>query len=293
MLLEALDAAVWVAGDDDAAVGERVGVEVLPDLVRDRLAAGEVEHVGDILIVPLRRDVAREVLLEVIGHTAPLFEQPRVHVLLSLHVGPVGAKEVLQRGGSELARLRVVVETDSEGRVAPLVVDERADRVSLLDVLPVSLDVGFERTWRAGTERQHADSLRRRDLVRRWLERGHPDRWMRVLVRLGEYLARRHLPVLTLVLEPVGLPDLRDHCERLLPHLPAVPGVDAHAGQLVRRGASGAEVHPALGQVVEHRDSLGDAVRMMIRQYHNAETEPDLLRPLTERGVHQVGARRR
>ncbi len=100
---------------------------------------------------------------------------------------------------------------------------------------------------------------------------------MRLLVGLGQHLSRRHLPETTVPLEDVRLPYLRDHRQGLLPHLPGVPGIDAHARLLVGGGPPRAELHTAPGELVHHGHPLGHPYGVMVGQDHHAEAKADTL----------------
>ena len=99
-----LDAAFGIAGDDNAALRQSVGVKFLPDFLSQRGAAGQVHGAGLTgFRVWLHLNVAGEVLLQVLGDTAPLVQQAGVHVFLILDVGTSGAEEGFQRVGAEFS----------------------------------------------------------------------------------------------------------------------------------------------------------------------------------------------
>src|SRR3712207_1247786 len=98
MLLDALDAAVRVAGDDGAAVTETVCVELVPDRP-DGGIGHATKDIGARLTVLRWLDVSAEMLGNV---SAPalqqIFDQPR----RGRCIRTPGPKEVADRGGAQL-----------------------------------------------------------------------------------------------------------------------------------------------------------------------------------------------
>src|SRR5206468_1027883 len=100
--LYAADAAVRVAGDDDAAVAQGVGVHLAERGPRGARAA--VERDADLRRLLLVRGVGlpeppAEVGLQVVGHAAPRLEQLLVGIHAVADVGLVRAEERLERQG--------------------------------------------------------------------------------------------------------------------------------------------------------------------------------------------------
>ncbi len=121
---------------------------------------------------------------------------------------------------------------------------------------------------------------------------GNADRRMRRLQRLDvrleevEHRVRLgHRPELALVGEGRGIgPQLQDDLQRLAGHVAVLP---AHAVDVehrpVARQARGrdAEIEPALGEMVEHRDAVGELGRVVIGQQEAARSDANVL------GLHQ------
>ena len=81
---------------------------------------------------------------------------------------------------------------------------------------------------------------------------------MKLLPWLWKDPAWRHAEVLPLPGELVpARPDLGHHPKRLLHDLPCDPRVNAEAELLVGTAASQTDLDPSAGQVVDHRDPLG------------------------------------
>ena len=113
---------------------------------------------------------------------------------------------------------------------------------------------------------------------------------MRLLERLGQHLARRHLPILAIPFKVVRLPDLGDHFERFLPHLTRRARVNPHPRLLVGGAAPGAQIHPAARQMVHHCHPLGYSYRMMVGQDDHSEPQPDALGEPAQRPEHHLRA---
>ncbi len=103
----------------------------------------------------------------------------------------------------------------------------------------------------------------------------------------------RHMPVFALVIERLlGAPQLQDDVERFACHLAVLAGiaVDIEHRPVARQPARRhPEIEPALGEVVEHRDPVGELGRVMIGQKKAARGEADLLRFHQRLGDQQVG----
>ena len=125
--------------------------------------------------------------------------------------------------------------------------------------------------------------------VSEFLDRpGDADRRMRRLQRLDvrfeevEHRVRLgHRPELALVGEGRGLaPELQDDLQRLARHVAVLAGhaVDIEHRPVARQAAGGdAEIEPALGEMIEHRDAVGEFGRMMIGQQETAGADADVL----------------
>jgi hypothetical protein len=115
---------------------------------------------------------------------------------------------------------------------------------------------------------------------------------VRLLQRLRDHVAGRHLDVLALETAERILDHAADRdLEGLLPHRPLVGRIDVEAAEFGDRGAlTGAEFHPAVGQMVQRGDPLGDARRMVDRrrQVHHPEAEPNVLGALACRGQEHL-----
>ena len=113
-----------------------------------------------------------------------------VYVLLVLDVGSPGSEEGLEGVGAELARCRVVRAAEAENGAEPLVVDELAHGLRLLDIFPVGGDVGLQDRRRADAQGHHAYAALGGQFVGGRLQRRHPDGRVRLLVGLGQNLTR-------------------------------------------------------------------------------------------------------
>ena len=112
-----LDAALGVSGDDHAAVGQGIGIELLPDFLGQGSPARQIHRTGFTgFAFGLDVDIARKILLQMLGDPAPLVEQTGVNVLLVLHVGSAGTEEGFERVGAELPGSRAVGSAKPKGR---------------------------------------------------------------------------------------------------------------------------------------------------------------------------------
>ena len=289
MQFDGLEAALRIAGDGDGAVGQGIGVELVPDGVGDlRRAAGEVQAA---FFAVFLLDVAGKVGFQVLRHAAPRLDEALVHVHLVFQVGPVGAEKRLEGLRRQFAGRLVVLAAIGHGGAEPLVVDGAAHRLGLLDVFLEFLDVVGQRRRRRDAQGHDADALLGGQPVCRLLQGRHPDRRVRLLVRLRAHVARRHVPEPPFPLEQPVLPDLGNHGERFLPHVAGVARVDAHARLLVGRRAPGAEIDPAAGHVVDHGDPFGHPNRVVVRQNDDAESESNAFGQAAQRPKNGLGAR--
>ena len=225
------------------------------------------------------------------GHTAPRFDEALVHTYLIFQVRTVGAEEGLERLRCKFPRRLIVLTAKRHGGAEPLVVDGAPDRLGMLDIFLEFLDVLGQSRGGGDAQRHHANSLLGRQPVGRRLQGRHPDRRVRLLVRLGTHVARRHVPETAFPLEQPVLPDLGNHGQRFFPHVAGVAWVDAHARLLVRRRAPGAEIDPPAGHVVDHGDPLSHPHRVMVRQNDDAESEPDAFGQAAQRPENSLGTR--
>ena len=115
----------------------------------------------------------------------------------------------------------------------------------------------------------------------------HPYRRVRILVGLGPYRDVIALVVLALKGELLGGPGLEDDIEVFLETAPAL-GVGREEGVVVLRegAAADAEVEPALADVVEGGDFLGDADGIAEGQQEHAEADADALGAAGDGGGH-------
>ena len=171
--------------------------------------------------------------------------------------------------GAEVARALAVFEAQQLRRHHDVVVHELADRLRVLDLVLVDLDERLDRLGPADREAQHAEPHARGLLERRRVAGRDPHRRVRRGVRLRQHVARRHREepaVEARVL--LGAPHLAELAHHLVEHVAREVGIgDAEAALLGgRRAAAHAELEAALRQVVEHRDPLGDARRVVHRR---------------------------
>ena len=123
---------------------------------------------------------------------------------------------------------------------------------------------------------------------------GAPQRWVRLLPRLGLHPALGHLPILTLELVLVVGPATHDVAEGLLPHLASFGGVDAEALELGPGGrAAHAHVDPPVREKIEHGHRFRRAYRMVVGLGHQADavSQPDVLGPGRNGAVEHLGVR--
>ena len=159
------------------------------------------------------------------------------------------------------------------GHVGPrghhhVVVHERADGLGVADLVLVGLQHRLELADGAHREAQHAEAVAGRHGVAGGVARRVPHGRMGLVERLGEDLAGRQGPVLTLVALVLVLhPHLGELPDDVLPDLPGV-GQVAHLGQEAEdlvgaRTPPRAELEAAVGEVVQHRHLLGHLGRVV------------------------------
>ena len=149
--------------------------------------------------------------------------------------------------------------------------------------------------WLDEREGEGADALGGGQVDRLALAARHPKRRVRLLVRLGDHVAGRHLQELAV---PAGERFLDHHprggLDVLQPLVPLGGPLDAEAVQFgVRRGLAGAEVDPPVGEQVERVDALDHACRVVVgaRQQDDAVPEADSRGALTGGGEEDLGGR--
>src|SRR4030081_2165467 len=116
---------------------------------------------------------------------------------------------------------------------------------------------------------------------------------MRLLHRLRQYVAQRHVEILAVMLDAALAEHRNDGADRLLPDRPLLVERNAERLQFGDAGAlAGAELDPAVADQVEGRDAFGAARRMRRRQLHDAVGETDALGPLAGGGEEHLGGGR-
>jgi hypothetical protein len=145
-------------------------------------------------------------------------------------------------------------------------------------------------------ERQRADAVLRGEVDGVAPCARNPHRWVRLLQRLRNDVARRHRHVLP---RESGERRLAHAPQRdpqaLLPRAALLLGVDPERVELGgRRPLAGAELDPSARDDVERGDALGLARRMVDRRrrVHDPVPEPQVLRPLRQRGEEDLRRRR-
>ena len=127
---DAAETALGIAGHEDAAVDQGVGVDLIPERRGDLSGAAGQIHLGR-ADRPFRLEVAGEVRLQVLRRASPGRDELLVEVRLILQVGTIRPEEGSQGLGRQLAGGLVVAVADGHGRAQPLVVDEFAHRLGL------------------------------------------------------------------------------------------------------------------------------------------------------------------
>ena len=131
---------------------------------------------------------------------------------------------------------------------------------------------------------------------------GDADRRMRRLQRLDvrfeevEHRVRLgHRPELALVGQGRGLaPHFQDDLQRLARHVAVLPGhaVDIEHRPVARQAAGrDTEIEPAVGEMIEHRDAVGEFRRVMIGQQETAGPDADVLGLQQRLRDQQIGRR--
>jgi hypothetical protein len=171
--------------------------------------------------------------------------------------------------GAELAHPRSVFETEQLGRDHHVVVHERPDWLRVLDLSLVDLDERLDALHPADREAQHAEPEARRLLERRGVAGRDPHRWMRRHVRLRQDVARRHREEAAVETRVFArAPHLRELLHDLVEHVARDVGLRDPESPLLdgRRPATHAELETPFRQVIQERDALGDACRVIHRR---------------------------
>ena len=117
-------------------------------------------------------------------------------------------------------------------------------------------------------------------------------RRMRLLHRLGQHVAQRHVEVLAVMLAAAVLEHREDRLHGLVEHLALVLHGAAERLELGDRGAlAHAELAAAVAEQVEHGDALGDAGGMVGGELEDAVAEADVLGALAGGGEERFRRR--
>ncbi len=139
-------------------------------------------------------------------------------------------------------------------------------------------------------ERPHPPLPRAAD--RRDVGAGHPERRVRLLVRLGDDVARGKVEELAVELDGLLGEARHQRPHRLLPHVALVAHPPAERMQLDRPlPLAEAELHAAPAEQIERGHPLGHADRVVRGELDDAVAEPDPLGPLGRRAQEHLGRR--
>ena len=244
-----------------AHLGRRADAAAQPGRVACRLLGAEcvcLDRSGNRVGVVALRSTTLDVLRPHIGLAGLMVAE-------DVEVAERVAEEVGALGATTDGLVLVVVQ-HHRADTGDLRIDVEADRVALLSegalVLgdPVDSLFGIDEG-----ERQRAHALLGGQQDRFAATAGHPQRWVRLLHRLGDDVARWHLHVLAVDAGERGLGHAaHGHLETLEPLLALVQRIHAEAAELcfARRLAT-AELDPPARYQVEHADPLGGARRMV------------------------------
>ena len=115
---------------------------------------------------------------------------------------------------------------------------------------------------------------------------------MRLLHRLRQHVAHRHLVPLGVELDALVAEHRDDAADRVFPDLALGFHVAVEAAEFGDRGGfAGAELDAAVGHQVEAGDAFGHALRRVGGELHDAVAEPDVLRPLAGRAEEHLRRR--
>ena len=121
---------------------------------------------------------------------------------------------------------------------------------------------------------------------------GDPERRVRLLQRLRDHVARGEIVILAVEFPILAGEHRHDGLHRLLPALALVAHPDGEGMELGRpRRLTHAELDAAAGDQIERGDALGDALRLVGGELHDAVAEADALGALARRGEEHLGRR--
>ena len=116
---------------------------------------------------------------------------------------------------------------------------------------------------------------------------------MRLLHRLRQHIAHRHLVPLGVQLDAAILEHRHDAADRVFPDLALGLHVAAEAAEFGdRSGFTGAHLDAAIADKVEAGDAFGDTLRWIGGELHDAVAEADVLRALRRRTEEHFRRRR-
>ena len=227
-----------------------------------------------------------------IRHAAPVLQQLLISPDAPRDVRLVRPEECLHGIRRQLARLAIVSVAERMHIVPPKLGGESPHRLGVSQRLAVYLNLIPQHIHRVRRRRQHADALFGGEpkAVLRCACQIHAR--MRLLECLRQHAARRHIPELALPLKLVRLPDLRQHRQRLAPHIPRIARIHAQPQLLIGVGSPRPELHAPVRQLIHHRHPLRYPDRMRVRQNGHAEPYPDALGNLAQRPEQHLRAGR-
>ena len=122
---------------------------------------------------------------------------------------------------------------------------------------------------------------------------GDPQRRMRLLVRLGDDVARREVEVRAVPFPGLARERRHQRFDRLLPHVALLAHAGAEGMKLDRPlTLSEPQLDPAAREEIERGDALGHPDRVIRGELDDAVAEPDAARPLAGRAQEDLGCRR-
>ena len=268
--------------------------DLVVDLVQAPGHRGRRAHQPVVLGAVFRRDVGVRHIGAVLEELGELKEREQRQKILAHHAAHHPAR-------GQPHRLRVGIRDEHLAHEPPVRALGRAAGAGRadLDRLPVAADVGRVEVQ---AHRPEAALPRELERIRALADAGHADRRMRLLQRHDVRSQRAqhqvglgHFPVFAGVVERLLLgPQFQDYLERLARHLAVLPGiaVDVEQRPVTRQSARGhAEVEAALGDVVEHRDAIGELGGMVVRHQEAAGADAHALRLHERLGHEQIGRR--
>ena len=139
-------------------------------------------------------------------------------------------------------------------------------------------------------ERSHAPAPRAADGLD--IRAGHPERRVRLLIRLRDDVARREVEELAVELDALLCEARHQGPDRLLPHVALVANAPAEGVKLHRAlRLADAELDAAAAQQIQRADALGDADRVIGRELDDPVAEPDALGALACRAEEHLWRR--